>query len=224
MTAPKPSTGIWNAGVLLFDGVEPLDAFGPAQVLWSLPQVTAAVQDMTLPSIEVHLVAPTLAPVITAYGMVVHPTVGYDDCPPLDLLVVPGGGRSEAPHTRRGVAYFQDHAPTVEFVRSHAASGRILASVCTGAFILAGAGVLAGRRTTTHWYARKALTQAMAEREEQFELVEERVVDDGDLVTAGGVSAGIDLGLHLIARCFGSKARHVVELVIEHDTPTGATR
>ena len=97
-----------------------------------------------------------------------------------------------------------------------------MASVCTGTFILAGAGRLAGRRATTHWRAREGLVDAMAERGEPFELVEARVVDDGDLVTAGGVSSGIDLALHLAGRFFGGDVRKAAALFIEHETPITA--
>jgi cyclohexyl-isocyanide hydratase len=215
--------GTWRAGVLLFGGFEPLDAIGPAEVLWSLPHAAHAVDGPHLSDIEVDLVAESVHPVTAAHGMVVHPTVAYDDCPPLDLLVVPGGGREGPVRDHWGVGYFQQHEPTLALVRRQAASAGVLASVCTGSFILAGAGVLAGRRATTHWYARQALVEAMAERGEPFELVEARVVDDGDVVTAGGVSSGIDMALHLIARLFGPEASRVTGLLIEHETPTSSS-
>jgi cyclohexyl-isocyanide hydratase len=222
-TDAETETATWHAGVLLFDGFEPLDAIGPAEVLWSLPHAAHAVGGLTLPPIEVDLVADSHDPVTGAHGMVIHPTLSYDDCPPLDLLVVPGGGREGPVQDHWGVRFFQQHSPTLDLVRRQAASTGILASVCTGTFILAGAGALAGRRATTHWYARKALVETMAERGEPFELLEERVVDDGDVVTAGGVSSGIDLALHLAARVFGDEARRATALIIEHETPTTAT-
>jgi cyclohexyl-isocyanide hydratase len=215
----------WRAGVLLFGGFEPLDAIGPAEVLWSLPHAAHAARAAdgpVLPEIRVDLVAESTDPVTAAHGMVVHPTVSYDDCPPLDLLVVPGGGREGPVRDHWGVRYYQEHGPTLDLVRRQAASAGILASVCTGSFILAGAGALAGRRATTHWYSRQALVETMAERAEPFELVEARVVDDGDVVTAGGVSSGIELALHLITRLFGTEAGQVTGLLIEHETPTSS--
>jgi cyclohexyl-isocyanide hydratase len=222
-TSDTPDTTTWHAGVLLFPGFEALDAIGPAEVLWSLPHAAHVVEGVTMPKVQVHLVAASREPVGGAHGLVVHPTMSYDECPPLDLLVVPGGGRAQPAATGRGVNYAMEHAPTLDLVRRQAASDGILASVCTGSFILAAAGVLAGRRASTHWYARKDLVETMAERGEPFELVEERVVDDGDIVTAGGVSAGIDLALHLATRIFGPEAGRAVSLLIEHDTPTTST-
>jgi cyclohexyl-isocyanide hydratase len=218
---PTESAGrTWRAGVLLFDGVEPLDAIGPAQVLWTLATVAQAFDQLGLPEVEVHLVAESTDPVTAAYGLVVHPTVAYGDCPPLDLLVVPGGGRSGPAEAGRGVNHFMEHTPTLDLVRRQAASPGVLASVCTGTFILAAAGALAGRRATTHWYARTDLVELMAGRGEPFELVVSRVVDDGDVVTGGGVSSGIDLALHLVTRLFGDEAGQVVGLSVEHETPT----
>jgi cyclohexyl-isocyanide hydratase len=218
--APGPQ-GTWHAGVLLFDGFEPLDAIGPAQVLWSLPLAARGAGDHSLPDIQVHLVAASGDPVTSAYGMVVHPTTSYEACPPLDLLIVPGGG-ADAIGGDQGVAYFQRHEPTLAFIRSQAAHEALVTSVCTGAFLLASAGLLAGRRGNTHWFYRSSLVDLMAERGEPFELVEERVVDDGDLVSAGGVSSGIDLTVHVVNRTFGQVAGEAVALLMELETPVTA--
>lgn len=225
-----------RVGVLLFHGVEPLDAIGPAQVFWSLEWGRAVLPPFR--PIEVHLVAEDAGPIRAAYGLVIHPTTTYADCPSLDVLIVPGGGQEDDDTARLGRRFHAHHEPTLDFVRQHAASGStrptagsipdstpgsmpvLTSSVCTGTFILAGAGVLAGRRGNTHWSARDELMKVMVDRGEPFELVATRVVDDGDVLSAGGVSSGIDLALHLVERLLGSACRDVAAVIIEQDTPS----
>jgi cyclohexyl-isocyanide hydratase len=206
-------------GVLLFGDAEPLDAIGPAQVLWTLGAVRRYLPPF--PPVDVHLVAEHAGPVGLAHGLVVHATTSYDDCPPLDALIVPGGSGDEE-QTDAGRRFHDRYEPTLAFVRRQAAHASITASVCTGSFILAGAGLLAGRRAATHWTARDELVARMAERGEPFELVIERVVDDGPVVTGGGVSSGIDVALHLVSRLFGDQVRDAVALGIEVETPGAA--
>lgn len=226
MTDPAPAAPERNAetplhvGILLFDGVEPLDAIGPAQVFWSLGSARRAVEPFR--PIEVHLVAETREPVTAGYGLIVHPTVDYADCPPLDVLIVPGGtGGEDDDATAKIGRRFQAHHPaTLAFVQAQDAGTAVTASVCTGTFILAGAGLMGGHRGNTHWYSRDELVRFMDARGESFELVTERVVDDGHVVTAGGVSSGIELALHLVGRLLGDDVRTAVHAIIERETPT----
>lgn len=217
-----PAEPPWRVGVLLFDGVEPLDAIGPAQVLWS----TASARRWLPPfrPVEVVLVAESSGPVTAGYGLVLHATHGYDTCPPLDALVIPGGtgGEDDDRTARIGRRFQARHEPTLAFVRALADRGAVVASVCTGAFVVAGAGLLAGRRGNTHWSARDELVGFMAARGEPFALVPERVVDDGDIVTAGGVSSGIDLALALVERVLGVAVRELTAEIVEQETPTVA--
>jgi cyclohexyl-isocyanide hydratase len=209
-----------QVGILLFPGYEPLDAIGPAQVFWTLASVRPYVP--SFPEVEVHLVAATIEPVVAAYGFTVHPTTTFDACPALDVLIVPGGSGGGVDDDHFGRHYYWKHEATLDFVRRQDAGTTLTASVCTGAFILAGAGLLAGRRAATHWMAREELVARMVERDEPFELINERVVDDGDVVTAGGVSSGIALGFHLVERLFGREVRDAVYLGIEMETPAGS--
>ena len=209
-----------QVGILLFPGYEPLDALGPAQVFWTLGTIRKYVAPFR--EVDVHLVAETIDPVVAAYGFTAHPTTTYADCPALDVLIVPGGSGGTAKDTDLlGRRYYWTHEPTLEFLQRQDAGTEITASVCTGAFILAGAGLLSGCRATTHWRSRDELVTRMAERNEPFELVNERVVDDGRIVTAGGVSSGIALGFHLVERLFGKEVRDVVYVAIEMETPAG---
>jgi cyclohexyl-isocyanide hydratase len=226
--ADRPVAGeALRIGVLVFHGFEPLDAIGPAQVFWSLESVRARLAPM--PPIEVYLVAETDEPIRAGHGLVVHSTVTYAACPALDVLIVPGGtGEENSDETAtQGRRFFARHEPTLSFIRAHAGQARtgvnapLTTSVCTGAFILASAGLLAGHRGNTHWYSRDELVKVMADRGEDFELDTSRVVDDREVVTAGGVSSGIDLALHLIGRLIGSDAQRAAALVIEQETPQG---
>jgi cyclohexyl-isocyanide hydratase len=191
------------AGILVFPGADELDVVGPFRVL------TAA-------RIDTLLVAERTGPVELCNGLTVEATTSYEDCPALDVLVVTGGSSGSEAAGRR---VEQRNERTVAFVRRAAGRAEITASVCTGAFLLAEAGALAGRRANTHWQFRDELLELMAERGEPFELVTDRVVWDGDLVTAGGVTSGIDLGLELVERLLGPKARGLVEKGLEVETP-----
>ena len=192
---------------------------GPANTLFALRSAGSSPSSRRRRSTSI---AETLEPVLSGNRILLHPTVTYADCPPLDVLVVAGG--SGGPDGELGGRLREvHHEPTLAFVRSVAEQpDTIVSSVCTGSFVLAGAGLLAGRRGNTHWLRRDELVELMASRGEAFELVPDRVVDDGDIVTAGGVSSGIDLALRLVERPFGPKVSHLVALGIEHETPAGS--
>jgi cyclohexyl-isocyanide hydratase len=195
-----------RVAVLLFPGFEPLDAIGPAQVFWTLSSVRPFVAPFR--PVEVYLAAATDEPVEGGYGFTVHPTVSFADCPALDVLVVPGGsgGEDDDESAHWGRRFYWSHQPTLDFITEQDAGAEITASVCTG-------------RGNTHWVARDELVARMAERGEPFELVTDRVVDDGHIVTAGGVSSGIALGFHLVERLLGKAVRDAVYLGIEMETP-----
>lgn len=175
--------------VVAFDGMDELDAVGPLEVL------RRADFDVKLVGFE---------PSITcAYGLTIAPD--GKPRPDADLVIFPGGGWvSQAAKGVRAEIETARWKPLIEETKSR---GAILASVCTGAMILAAAGTLTGRRATTHHTAWPDLEAAGAT------LVRERVVDDGDLITAGGVTSGIDLGLWLVARFSG---RETAERIAGH--------
>lgn len=184
MASPRPLVGI-----LLFDDVEVLDFAGPFEVLASTPGPGGE------PYVDVVTIGPS-SQVRTRGGLVVQPTHATDDCPPLDALIVPGGpGADDRTNVQEQVL--------LPFIRERAGSTPTVASVCTGAFLLGRSGLLDGRRATTH-------TSALAALREEFpaiEVVEAKVVDEGTILTAAGVSSGIDLALHLLERWFGADAR-----------------
>jgi transcriptional regulator GlxA family with amidase domain len=176
-------------GILLFDEVEVLDFAGPYEVC-------SGTRD---PAGDPYLDVVTVGPgpeVRCRGGLRVRPDHTLDDCPPLDVLIVPGGpGADER-------TPLQDDR-ILPFIRQRAAATTTVASVCTGAFLLGRAGLLDGRHATTHTAALDALQREFP----AVTVVAEKVVDGGDIITAAGVSSGIDLLLHLFERWFGPTAR-----------------
>jgi cyclohexyl-isocyanide hydratase len=180
----------FQAGLLVFPMLTQLDLTGPYEVL------------SRMPGARVHLIGKTLDAVASEYGLPIAPTVSFADCPALDLLVIPGGF---------GVNEILVDQTTLAFVRTAAENLRYLGSVCTGSLILGAAGLLVGKRATCHWMSVGFL--------EAFGAipVRERVVIDGSLVTGGGVTAGIDFALTIVAEIAGREVAEEIQLAIEYD-------
>jgi putative intracellular protease/amidase len=178
--------------ILLYPGVTALDAIGPYEVLSRLPEAT------------VHFVARTTEPIITDTKMLrLLPELTLQEMPHPDILLVPGA-------TEGFRAVMGDEA-TLDWIRTAHATSRWTTSVCTGALILGAAGVLNGLEATTHWAARQALTLCGATPTSQ------RVVKQGKVITAAGVSAGIDMALQLAAEVADEDTAKVIQLMIEYD-------
>ena len=182
---------IFNVGFVIFPDLTQLDFTGPLQVLSRLPQSA------------VHIVAKSEAPVPSDCGLGLVPTRTFANCPRLDLLCIPGGVK--------GVIGAISDRDTMAFVRERAGSAKYVTSVCTGAFVLGVAGLLKGRRVTTHWAYTNLLSLVGATYEKG------RVVRDGNLITAGGVTSGIDFGLSVVAEIAGETTARAIQLGIEYD-------
>ena len=178
-----------NIGFLLFPRLTQLDLTGPYEVF------------SRLPGARVRLVWKTLEPVRADTGIGMLPDTTLAECPPLDLVCVPGGP---------GVAALMEDAEILDFLRRQTAGARYVTSVCTGALVLGAAGLLRGKRATTHWASRDFLPAFGAVP------VEGRVVRDGNLFTGGGVTAGIDFALAIIAEIAGPEAAQAIQLGIEY--------
>ncbi|MBN3803373.1 DJ-1/PfpI family protein [Paraburkholderia sp. Ac-20336] len=176
-------------GFLVFPQIQQLDLTGPHDVLASLPGATT------------RLIWKTREPVASSSGLLLTPTATYQDCPPLDVICIPGGS---------GVTDLLQDAQTIEFVRKQAAGARYVTSVCTGALLLGAAGLLRGRRATTHWAFHSLLEPLGAIP------TRERVVRDGNLITGGGVTAGIDFGLTVAAELAGAEEAQAIQLGLEY--------
>jgi cyclohexyl-isocyanide hydratase len=177
-------------GFVLFPNLTQLDFTGPLQVLSRLPDSTT------------HIAARSLDPVPSDCALSMLPTTTFAECPQLDMICVPGGF---------GVVAAMKDPETIEFVRRQAAGARYVTSVCTGAFILGAAGLLNGRRATTHW----AYTSLLSAVGAKFENA--RIVQDGNIFTAGGVTSGIDFALSIAAEIAGAEVAQAIQLGIEYD-------
>jgi len=182
----------WRTAILIFDDVEVLDFAGPYEVLSRArtePGVASRRSDATAP-FQVFTVARTREPVRAVGGLQVTPDHGFADAPPIDLLVVPGGF---------GTRPLLDDAEVCGWIARTAAGARLVTSVCTGALLLAKAGLLRGRRATTHWGALELLKTTDPSIQVEHGG---RFVDDG-VMTSAGISAGIDLALGVVERVSG---------------------
>jgi cyclohexyl-isocyanide hydratase len=176
-------------GMLLFPGLTLLDLIGPATVFsWFS---------------NIHLVWKTKELVHSDIGFAMQPTCTFETCPrELDVLFVPGGF---------GYQHFMEDADVLGFLADRASSSRYVTSVCSGSLLLGAAGLLKGYKATSHWAARGALSAFGAEP------IEARVVVDRNRITGGGVTAGIDFGLVLLAKLRGDDAAKMTQLAMEYD-------
>lgn len=181
-----------TVALYLYDDVEVLDFSGPFEVFSTASRVALRRRPDAPAPFRVVTVARDKGPVRARAGLPVLPEATLADHPPLDVLIVPGGAEQD----ERG------EPALMAWLRAQAAQVEVLASVCTGAFLLAGAGLLDGRRVTTHW-------EDVAELASGFPALRVvdtgRWIDDGDIFTSAGIAAGIDMSLHLVARLADAK-------------------
>jgi cyclohexyl-isocyanide hydratase len=190
MTATPQTAAQTTVVFLLFPGITQLDFTAPAQAL------------SRMPGARLIGAAATLDPIATDSGFAILPTHDFASAPQADILCVPGG---------HGVTEALGDAATIDFVARQAAGAQWVTSVCTGAFLLGRAGLLAGKRATTHWAYTHLLPLVGAEP------VAARVVEDGHVVTSGGVTSGLDFALTLIARLHSDAVAQAIQLAIEYD-------
>jgi transcriptional regulator GlxA family with amidase domain len=177
--------------ILIFDRLTALDAIGPYEVL------------SRLPGAELSFVATEPGPKRTDTGSLgVHADLALDELAHPDVVLVPGGAGSRP--------LMQDQQ-VLEWLRGAHEASTWTASVCTGALVLGAAGILDGKRATTHWALMDRLSELGAQ------AVDERVVEDGKVITAAGVSAGIDMALLLASRIAGDPVAQAIQLGIEYD-------
>jgi transcriptional regulator GlxA family with amidase domain len=193
----------------VYDDVEPIDIGATFGVLSMARRIA--------PGIDMFLVAQTAGPVRAANGLVVSADFDYETCPPADVLMLTGGPGWTAEAANQ---------TTLEFVRRRSTSSAI-ASVCTGGLILAATGLLDGRKATTKRAvsgAEQSPLQVMRTRHADVDVVEARLVDDGKIVTGGGVTLAIDVTLHLIERFYGAAVADETARIIEYRTAWQANK
>ena len=182
-------------GIIIFNQAEELDFVGPWEMLTMWRKVANGPK-------QCLIVAETLEPITCAKGLKVNPHVSFADCPQLDYLLVPGG---------QGTRHEVNNRVLIEFVAGQAQSCHAVLSVCTGSFVLHAAGLLTGKKATTHWGSLERL-RGLGD----VQVVEQRFVRDGSVWSCAGVSAGIDLMLAFIAQVAGEAAAGEVQFQAEY--------
>ncbi|WP_416235508.1 DJ-1/PfpI family protein [Paenibacillus campi] len=190
----------YQVGIFLFDEVEVLDFAGPFEV-FSIAEIASGVK-----CFNVHTMSADGQPIAARGGLRVQPQYSFEQVPPLDLLLIPGG---------YGAEEIELYKPEVlDWIRGYAEKGVQIASVCTGALLLAEAGLLNGLHATTHWMDLQRL-------KEQYPDVSVRAgvkfVDQGKIVTSGGISAGIHMSLYLVGRYYGMEVARMTAKRMEYD-------
>lgn len=195
-----------QVGILLFENVEVLDFCGPFEV-FSVTRLNEEKRREELSPFNVFLVAETREPVLATGGMKVLPDYALDDCPRLDVLVVPGGwGTRKEMNNDHLLRWIADRSRQVE----------TLTSVCTGALLLGKAGLLDGKRATTHWRSLDLLQELFPRTAVERQL---HVVEDNALLTSAGISAGIDMALKVVSRYFGEAIARATAKHMEYPFP-----
>ncbi len=177
-------------GMLIFPKMTQLDFTGPFEALARLPNA------------QVHVVWKTKDPVTSDTGLTFLPTTTLADCPPLDVICIPGGP---------GQIELMDDPEIIAFVRTMGGKAKYVTSVCTGALVLGAAGLLDGYEAATHWMSADQLPLFGAKP------VAKRIVVDRNRITGGGVTAGIDFGLYLASELGGEEAARRIQLFLEYD-------
>ncbi|HEY5796192.1 MAG TPA: DJ-1/PfpI family protein [Bosea sp. (in: a-proteobacteria)] len=177
-------------GLLVFPRITQLDMTGPLQVFSSLLGA------------DVHLVWKSIEQVPSDTVLAITPTITFDDCPQLDVICVPGGFGTDA---------LLSDEETLDFLRRQAERAQYVTSVCTGSLVLAAAGLLEGYRAATHWSAIEVLPILGAT------IARERVCIDRNRITGGGITAGIDLGLTVVAELVNRQAAEAIQLRLEYN-------
>jgi transcriptional regulator GlxA family with amidase domain len=191
--------GVRQIGILLFPDVEELDAIGPWEVLsyW--------VRRFPEDGWNVMCASREGDPVVCAKGLTVHPHSSVADMPELEVLLHPGG---------QGTRPQLNDGQHLDWVRQQRQTVPLMTSVCTGSLVYAAAGLLKNRPATTHW----ASLELLAELDPTIDVRgEERFVDDGDVITSAGISAGIDMALYLVARLASPERARQVRRGIQYD-------
>ncbi len=178
--------------MLIYPGMTALDLIGPQQAM-----------GYTMGA-KVHLVWKTLDPIVSDTGVTITPTAKIQDlADPVDLIFVPGGGK--------GTVALMSDSTVLDFLSERGKSARFVTSVCSGSLVLGAAGLLRGYRATSHWAVRDVLPTLGAT------LAPGRVVEDRNRITAGGITAGIDFGLHIAGKLRGDDYGRALELMLEYD-------
>lgn len=190
----------WRVGIFLFDDVEVLDFAGPFEV-FSVTEIENGLQPFV-----VETVSEKGDLVIATNGLKVQPDYSFDNVPRFDILIIPGGlgAREREMNNDNAINWITNQMKTVQ----------LMTSVCTGALLLAKAGLLNGKMTTTHWASLERLKKEFPQVEVQREV---KFVDEGNIITSGGISAGINMSFHIVKRLLGSEVAQNTAKIMEYE-------
>ncbi len=176
-----------NVGIFIFHDIEVLDLGGPFEVFSVATRVKARLDPESPPPFNVFTIGETTAPILTRGNLIITPGFSFTDHPPIDLLIIPGGI----------VSAELKKETVIHWIATTAAKAKLTASVCTGSFLLAQARLLDGKHATTHWSDIEEMKSLFPKV-----IVEDQVrwIDQGHIITSAGISAGIDMSLHLVSR------------------------
>lgn len=190
----------WRVGILLFDDVEVLDFAGPFEV-FSVTEIENGQQPFVIKTVSEKGNI-----VIASNGLKVQPDYSFENIPRFDILIIPGGlgAREREIHNDNVIQWITNQMKTVQ----------LMTSVCTGALLLAKAGLLKGRMATTHWASLERLNNEFPQVEVQREV---KFVDEGNIITSAGISAGINMSFHIVKRLLGSEVARNTAKIMEYD-------
>lgn len=190
----------WRVGIFLFDDVEVLDFAGPFEV-FSVTEIENGLQPFV-----VETVSEKGDLVIATNGLKVQPDYSFDNVPRFDILIIPGGlgAREREMNNDNAINWITNQMKTVQ----------LMTSVCTGALLLAKAGLLNGKMATTHWASLERLKKEFPQVEVQREV---KFVDEGNIITSGGISAGINMSFHIVKRLLGSEVAQNTAKIMEYE-------
>lgn len=200
-----------NVGILIFPDVEILDFCGPFEVFATTVAEGEANGDHAARLFDVMTIAERPEVLACRGGLLVQPNHTLDDHPPLDIIVIPGGFGTEP---------LLENQRVLDWITRQRRGGALTTSVCTGAFLLGAAGLLDDLRVTSHWSTLdrlRSMHPGLDVRED------ERVIDQGEIITSAGVSAGIDMALHLVRRLHGETVARTTARNMEYDWEVAAT-
>lgn len=190
----------WRVGIFLFDDVEVLDFAGPFEV-FSVTEIENDQQPFV-----VETVSEKGNLVIATNGLKIQPDYSFDNVPKFDILIIPGGlgAREREMYNDNVINWITNQMKTVQ----------LMTSVCTGALLLAKAGLLNGKMATTHWASLERLKIEFPQVEVQREV---KFVDEGNIITSGGISAGINMSFHIVKRLLGSEVAQNTAKIMEYE-------
>lgn len=195
-----------TVGIVVFDDVEVLDACGPFEVFSVTRALGPTGEETATPLFQPLMIAQEARTISCVGGLQIVPQAPFADHPPLDILLIPGG---------HGARHVQQYNPVLlDWMEAQQSQVEILASVCTGAFVLAQRGLLDGRRATTHW---TRIETFRTQFPNVTVLSDVRYVDEGTILTSAGISAGIDMSLHIVARLHGNEVAAATARRMEYE-------